>query len=308
MTCRATKLLLILTALALIAWPARATAQKACAVLSNDVKPYREAVQGFKQSFKGSVDEIVMPKDPSKASEILGRDQAYAREVSRARERLVPSQIGKDGSLQEWTEDFGQMEDKHRHFSHMYGLYPGNVLSATYTPGLVAPIKAVLEQRGDGGTGFSRAWKMALWARLYDGERANSIYKGYLEEQCYPSLFAKCGTPLQVDGSLGLTAGISEMLVQSHEGIIRLLPALPEEWSSGEFHGLCTRGAFELDMQWEEGAIKRVELLSKAGADCKISAEGKVKVSANGKPVQLSGGDGYVEFPTEADQRYLLEY
>ncbi len=244
----------------------------------------------------------------TQASEILGRDQAYAREVSRARERLVPSQIGKDGSLQEWAEDFGQMEDKHRHFSHLYGLYPGNVLSATYTPGLVAPIKAVLEQRGDGGTGFSRAWKMALWARLYDGERANSIYKGYLEEQCYPSLFAKCGTPLQVDGSLGLTAGISEMLVQSHEGIIRLLPALPEEWSSGEFHGLCTRGAFELDMQWEEGAIKRVELLSKAGADCKISAEGKVKVSANGKPVQLSGGDGYVEFPTEADQRYLLEY
>jgi alpha-L-fucosidase 2 len=244
----------------------------------------------------------------TQASEVLGRDQVYAREVSRARERLVPSQIGKDGNLQEWTEDFGQMEDKHRHFSHLYGLYPGNVLSATYTPELIAPIKAVLEQRGDGGTGFSRAWKMALWARLYDGERANSIYKGYLEEQCYSSLFAKCGTPLQVDGSLGLTAGISEMLVQSHEGIIHLLPALPKEWYSGEFRGLCTRGAFELDLQWENGAIGTVELLSKAGADCKISADGLVNVFANGNPVQLSVGDGYVEFPTEAGQSYHLEY
>jgi alpha-L-fucosidase 2 len=220
----------------------------------------------------------------------------------------VPSQIGKDGTLQEWTEDFGQLEDKHRHFSHMYGLFPGNVLSATYTPELIAPIKAVLEQRGDGGTGFSRAWKMALWARLSDGERANSIYKGYLEEQCYPSLFAKCFTPLQVDGSLGLTAGISEMLVQSHEGIIHLLPALPGEWHAGEFRGLCTRGAFELDLHWENGSLRTVDILSKAGADCKISAEGKVIVSANGNPLQITVGDGYVEFPTEAGQRYLLEY
>ncbi len=242
------------------------------------------------------------------ASEELGRDQEYALEVSKARERLVPSQIGKDGTLQEWTEDFGQLEDKHRHFSHLYGLYPGNVLSVNSTPELIAAIKAVLEQRGDGGTGFSRAWKMALWARLFDGERANSIYKGYLEEQCYPSLFAKCFTPLQVDGSLGVTAGISEMLVQSHEGLILLLPALPKEWSSGEFRGVCTRGAFELDLQWEKGAISSVELLSKAGADCKISTDGPVHVSVNGSPVQHTVGDGYVEFPTEAGQHYQLKY
>ncbi|MBE9518943.1 MAG: glycoside hydrolase family 95 protein, partial [Bacteroidetes bacterium] len=242
------------------------------------------------------------------ASEILGRDQVHALEVSKVRERLVPSQIGKDGTLQEWTEDFGQLEDKHRHFSHLYGLFPGNVLSVKSTPELIAPIKAVLEQRGDGGTGFSRAWKMALWARLFDGERANSIYKGYLKEQCYPSLFAKCFTPLQVDGALGLTAGISEMLVQSHEGIILLLPALPEEWFSGEFHGLCTRGAFELDLHWEKGAVRTVELLSKAGANCRISAKGPINVTANGNPVRITVGDGYVEFPTEVGQRYHLEY
>jgi alpha-L-fucosidase 2 len=242
------------------------------------------------------------------ATQILGKDEAYAREVSQARDRLVPSQIGKDGTLQEWMEDFGQLEDKHRHFSHLYGLYPGNVLSAQYTPELVAPIKAVLEQRGDGGTGFSRAWKMALWARLCDGDRANSIYKGYLKEQCYPSLFAKCFTPLQVDGSLGLTAAISELLVQSHEGVIQLLPALPQEWHSGDFRGVCTRGAFELDLQWENGRIKTVELLSKAGADCKISADRPMTVMVNGNQVPVKQRNGYVEFHTEAGGRYRLEY
>ncbi len=242
------------------------------------------------------------------ATKVLRKDEEYSREVSKARDRLVPSQIGKDGTLQEWTEDFGQLEDKHRHFSHLYGLYPGNVLSAKSTQELVIPIKAVLEQRGDGGTGFSRAWKMALWARLFDGDRANSIYKGYLKEQCYLSLFAKCFTPLQVDGSLGVTAAISEMLVQSHEGIIHILPALPTEWNSGEFNGVRTRGAFELDLHWENGAIKTVEILSKAGLVCKISSAGPVKVSANGEEVQITKGDGYIEFLTEEGQRYHLEY
>ncbi|RLD22225.1 MAG: glycoside hydrolase family 95 protein [Bacteroidetes bacterium] len=242
------------------------------------------------------------------AAEVLHKDEEYAVKVSEARDRLVPSQIGKDGTLQEWTEDYGQLEDKHRHFSHLYGLYPGNVLSVKSTPEFVAPIKAVLAQRGDGGTGFSRAWKMALWARLYDGDRANAIYKGYLEEQCYVSLFSKCFTPLQVDGSLGVTAAISEMLVQSHEGIIHLLPALPSEWKSGEFLGVCTRGAFELDLKWENGAINTVDILSKAGEQCKISANGPIKVSSNGKEIKVTNGDDYLEFNTLPGQRYHLEY
>lgn len=242
------------------------------------------------------------------ATKVLDKDEEYAQEVSKVRERLVPSQVGKDGTLQEWTEDLGQLEDKHRHFSHLYGLFPGNVLSAKSTPEFVLPIKAVLEQRGDGGTGFSRAWKMALWARLYDGDRANSIYKGYLKEQCYLSLFAKCFTPLQVDGSLGLTAAISEMLVQSHEGIIHFLPALPTEWTSGEFQGIRARGAFELDLHWENGAVTSAEILSKAGVVCKISTTGSVNVSSNGIPLKITEGDGYVEFPTEVGQRYYLEY
>ena len=242
------------------------------------------------------------------ATQILGRDKEYAQEVLKSRERLVPSQVGKDGTLQEWMEDYGQLEEKHRHFSHMYGLFPGNVLSKKKTPEFVEPIKAVLEQRGDGGTGFSRAWKMALWARLSDGDRANSIYKGYLQEQCYLSLFAKCYTPLQVDGTLGVTAAISEMLVQSHEDGIELLPALPKVWDAGRFKGVCTRGAFELDMQWENNAIKTVEILSKAGKNCKISTDKNAQVFRDGNPVQFKENNGYIEFPTEKGNIYTLKY
>ncbi len=241
------------------------------------------------------------------ASKALGVDLDFAAKVAAARARLVPPQIGKNGSLQEWSEDYEQMEDKHRHFSHMYGLYPGNVLSAKRTPELVPAIKAVLDQRGDGGTGFSRGWKMSLYARLYDGERANRIFKGYIKEQAYPQLFAKCYTPLQVDGSLGVTAGITEMLMQSHEGVIDLLPALPSEWSSGEFKGVCARGAFELDMKWKEGKVSSVEVLSKEGQVCRIKAGLKVKVKSNGKNIRFKElNDGFVEFATTRGARYLI--
>ena len=260
----------------------------------------------------GATMDIQILKDLFKyygqATQILGRDKEYAQEVLKSRERLVPSQVGKDGTLQEWMEDYGQLEEKHRHFSHMYGLFPGNVLSKKKTPEFVEPIKAVLEQRGDGGTGFSRAWKMALWARLSDGDRANSIYKSYLQEQCYLSLFAKCYTPLQVDGSLGVTAAISEMIVQSHEDGIELLPALPKEWDAGRFKGVCTRGAFELDMQWENNAIKTVEILSKAGKNCKISTDKNAQVFRDGNPVQFKENNGYIEFPTEKGNIYTLKY
>jgi alpha-L-fucosidase 2 len=241
------------------------------------------------------------------ASKILGVDQDFAAKVAAARAKLVPPQIGKNGSLQEWTEDYGQMEEKHRHFSHMYGLYPGNVLSAKRTPQYVEAIKAVLEQRGDGGTGFSRAWKMALWARLYDGERANKIFKGYIAEQAYPQLFAKCFTPLQVDGSLGVSAGITEMLMQSHEGVIDLLPALPKEWGSGRFRGVCARGAFELDMKWNAGKVTSVEVLSKQGQTCRIKAGIKATVRSEGESVKTRQlPDGSVAFPTQKGGRYLL--
>lgn len=241
------------------------------------------------------------------AARVLGIDSDYAEEVLSARARLVPPQVGSNGTLQEWTEDYEQLEKAHRHFSHMYGLYPGNVLSAKRTPELVDGIKAVLEQRGDGGTGFSRGWKMALWARLYDGERAHKIFKGYIKEQAYSQLFAKCFTPLQVDGTFGVTAGITEMIMQSHEGLIDLLPALPKTWNEGRFEGLCTRGAFELDMDWKDGEVTRVEVLSKKGQQCRINPGVKVKVTQDGKKVKVKKyDDGSIEFVTTAGGVYTI--
>jgi alpha-L-fucosidase 2 len=241
------------------------------------------------------------------AASILGKDQAYATKVEAARQRLVPPRVGKDGTLQEWTEDYGQMEDKHRHFSHLYGLYPGNVLSVKKTPELIEPIKTVLEQRGDGACGWSRAWKVNLRARLRDGERALSIYKGYLKEQSYLSLFAKCGEPFNIDGSLGQTAGITEMLVQSHEGVIDLLPAVPNEWRTGQFDGVRVRGGFELNMAWKDKKITTVEINSLAGKRCRINAGDGYKVTQDGKEIaSKENDDGSLEFDTIKGLTYLL--
>ncbi|MDO5968727.1 glycoside hydrolase family 95 protein [Flavivirga aquimarina] len=242
------------------------------------------------------------------ATEILNIDNEFAAKVLQARKRLVPSQIGKDGTLQEWTEDYGQMEEKHRHFSPLYGLYPGNVISVNKTPELIAPVKKSLELRGDGASGWSRAWKMALWARLNDGDRANKIFKGYLVEQCYPSLFAICARQFQVDGSLGVAAGITEMLIQSHEGYIELLPALPSEWSSGQFNGVCARGGFELDFSWKDKILTSVEVVSKAGIPCRIKTQNRVKVFSNGKQISIKKrSKNIIEFKTIKGKTYTIK-
>jgi alpha-L-fucosidase 2 len=244
----------------------------------------------------------------SESTEILGVDKEFASEVTKARSRLVPPQIGSDGTLQEWCDDLAQMEEKHRHSSHMYGLYPGNVLSVKRTPEFIDGCKKVLEQRGDGGAGWSRAWKMALWARLYDGNRANSIFKGYIKEQAYPQLFAKCFTPLQVDGTMGVTAAVSEMLVQSHEGVIDLLPALPDEWQSGKFSGVCARGAFELSFEWDKAKILKVEVLSKEGQVCRIDAGSVASVTSDNKKVKFKKNtDGSIEFQTQKGAWYIIQ-
>lgn len=245
------------------------------------------------------------------ASEIVGRDKLFADEVRLARKRLVPPLIGSDGTLQEWSEDYAQLEEKHRHFSHLYGLYPGNVISVKKTPELIDASKAVLEQRGDGGTGFSRGWKMALWARLYDGNRANNIFKGYIKEQAYLQLFAKCFTPLQVDGTLGVTAGITEMLVQSHEEVIDLLPALPDEWDNGSFNGVRVRGGFELNYSWEKGKLVSLEIISKAGENFRINpglTGADYNVVSNKKRIKVKTHiDGSIEFPTLRGNRYFIQ-
>ena len=241
------------------------------------------------------------------AAKLLKKDREYSSKVEAAARKLVPPRVGRDGYLQEWTEDLEQLEKEHRHLSHMYGLYPGNVISARRTPELADACKKVLEQRGDGGTGFSIAWKMCLRARLYDGNRANSIFKGYLKDQVYPQLFAKCYTPLQADGSFGVTAGITEMLIQSHEGVIDLLPALPDEWESGSFDGVCARGAFDISMKWKNGKILKASVLSKAGGICTIKPKTHVTVSYKGRKINVRKlADGSIWFNTIANDSYDL--
>lgn len=239
------------------------------------------------------------------ASHVLQENDPLVEKVKTARDKLVPPQIGRDGSLQEWAEDWKSLEERHRHFSHMYGLYPGKILYEKRTPELIQAYKKVLEERGDGSTGFSRAWKMALWARLNDGNRANSIYKGYIKEQSCISLFALCFRALQVDGSFGVTAAITEMLMQSQDGIIRLLPALPDEWDQGEVQGMVARGAFELNFAWQNKQLIRLNILSRAGGVCRLYSEKKLKITINGKSIKpRMTQPGIVEFDTKAGESY----
>ena len=237
------------------------------------------------------------------ASEILGKKSELVGRVRTAREQLVPPQIGSDGSLQEWADDWRSLEKNHRHFSHLYGLYPGRVLWDKRTPALIEAYKKVLNERGDSGKGWSMAWKMALWARLGDGNRANKIFKNYLNEQSCMQMFALCGKSMQVDGSLGMTAAITEMLMQSQDGVIDVLPALPDEWSSGEFRGVRTRGGFELDLQWIDKRITRVKVVSKVGNTFKIRSNSEMRLMEK----RLVPNDGVIEFPTTKGAEYLVE-
>ena len=242
------------------------------------------------------------------ASDILGKNSDFIQKVKTARAQLVPPQIGKDGSLQEWADDWKSLEKNHRHFSHMYGLYPGKVLYEKRTPALIEAYKKVLEERGDASTGFSRAWKMALWARLGDGNRANKIYKGFIKEQTCTSLFALCGKALQVDGTFGATAAITEMLIQSHDGFIKLLPALPDEWQTGIFKGVCARGAFELEYNWKNKQVTQLKITSKAGEICRLEGKPNIKISNNGKPVKFNTlVNGVIEFKTIKGGVYVIE-
>ena len=242
------------------------------------------------------------------ASTVLGKNSAFIQQVKTARAQLVPPQIGKDGSLQEWADDWKSLEKNHRHFSHMYGLYPGKVLYEKRTPALIEAYKKVLEERGDASTGWSRAWKMALWARLGDGNRSNKIYKGFIKEQSCTSLFALCGKAPQVDGTFGVTAAITEMLMQSHDGFIKLLPALPDDWQTGIFKGVCARGAFELDFAWQNKQVTQLKITSKAGEVCRLEGKSNVKISSNGKVVVFNKlGDERIEFKTIEGGVYVVE-
>ncbi|MDD4778446.1 MAG: glycoside hydrolase family 95 protein [Fermentimonas sp.] len=241
------------------------------------------------------------------AAEILGIDDSTTVKIKEALPQLPPMQISEEGYLQEWLEDYEENEPKHRHVSHLYGLYPSNQISPISTPELADAAKETLNRRGDEGTGWSRAWKINFWARLHDGNRAYKLLKSLLEPSfdtemkmssgggTYKNLFC-AHPPFQIDGNFGGTAGIAEMLIQSHDGFIHILPALPDNWSEGSFSGLKVRGGAEVDAVWEDNKLVSIVLKADTDNNFRIMVPDYVKsILLNGKELPVSEGFIYLD-------------
>jgi alpha-L-fucosidase 2 len=243
----------------------------------------------------------------AEAAEILGVDQEFRKIILEKRGRLAPMQIGKNGDLQEWLEDWGQKERSHRHISNLYGLYPGNQISLKRTPELAHGCRVVLEQRGLEGNGWVSAWKMACWARLAEPKKALENFSYCVHKYTLPSFFSICSKAMQVDGSFWVAAAVAEMLLQSHEGELSFLPALPAAWGDGAVEGLCARGGFEVSLSWEKGVLSQAKIKSKLGKICRIRTERQsVLETAGQQPRMLCPKEGVVEFKTSPGQTYTL--
>jgi alpha-L-fucosidase 2 len=225
-----------------------------------------------------------------KSAELLKIDTEFKNELIKASEKLYPYHIGQYGQLQEWFNDWDDPKDKHRHLSHLFGLYPGSQVNVTTTPELAAAAKQSLFHRGDVSTGWSMAWKINWWARLQDGEHAYKILSDaftYINPReiretmggggTYPNLF-DAHPPFQIDGNFGATAGITEMLLQSHNGEMTLLPALPTAWKTGFVKGIKARGNFTVTINWKDGKLAQAKVYSGNGGVCRISSLQPVKV------------------------------
>jgi len=236
----------------------------------------------------------------AKASEILGVDEPLRERVLEARKKLAPLQIGSNGQLQEWLEDWGQKEKSHRHISSLYGLFPGNQISLERTPELVNGARAVLEQRGLEGNGWSSAWKMACWARLLETEKAMDNFAYAIHNYTYDNLFSICAKALQVDGSLGVSAAVAEMLLQSQDGEIFVLPSIPPSWREGEVSGLRARGGFEINLSWDGKQNIILGIKSSLSKTCRIRTPYPVKIKQTFPEVSITReGDNQFSFEIE---------
>lgn len=225
---------------------------------------------------------------------LLGTDAGFADHLEQRLTEMAPMQIGRWGQLQEWMFDWDDPEDVHRHVSHLYGLFPSNQISPYRTPELFDAARTSLIHRGDPSTGWSMGWKVCLWARLLDGNHAYKLITDQLtlvrnekkKGGTYPNLF-DAHPPFQIDGNFGCTAGIVEMLMQSYDGFIYLLPALPGVWKEGEIKGIIARGGFELDIRWKAGKVDRLVVKSHKGGNCRLRCLTKL----SGKGLKKAKGD-----------------